>query len=265
MRPFRAYLIWMAVAFLCAGCGTPGAPQPPSLRLPKPVGDLEAIRKGDDVYLRWTVPTKTTDNAGVRPNGVGSTRICRGYVTDQPDSCRDVAADIQAKPDANGQAIAVDHIANYVGGNRNFLSYSVAINNESGRNAGPSNTVLVFVAPSLAAPPALDAKLAPKSITLTWEAHELPVSANLKAEYFYRVKRRTQDAAQHQPAEAVLAELSARPGIMSFVDSSFTWEKTYEYRVAGLTRVIARDGKTLAEFEGQDSPAAILAAHDLFP
>src|SRR5439155_18808478 len=100
---------------------------------------------------------------------------------------------------------------------------------------------------------------------LTWQAHELPVSSNLKAEYSYRVKRRTQDATHNQPAEAVLAELPARPGIMSFVDAAFTWEKTYEYRIAGLTRVIASDGKTLAEFEGQDSPAAIVAAHDIFP
>ena len=52
---------------------------------------------------------------------------------------------------------------------------------------------------------------------------------------------------------------------MSFADTAFTWEKTYEYRVAGLTRVVASDGNTLAEFEGQDSPAAIVAAHDIFP
>lgn len=258
-------LFSVCAALISTGCGTPGAPQPPSLRLPKPVADLEAIRKGDDVYLRWTVPTKTTDSAGIRPNGLGTTRICRGYVTDQPDSCRDVAADIQAKADANGQAFAVDHIANYVGGNRNFLSYTVAVNNENGRTAGPSNTVLVFVAPSLAAPPALDAKLDPQSVTLTWEAHDLPVSSNLKAEYFYRVKRRVQDAGRKQPLEVDLAELPAAPGLMSYSDRSFKWEKTYEYSVAGLTRVISGDGKTLAEFEGQDSPAAIMVAHDIFP
>src|SRR5207245_9709638 len=110
MRPFRAYLIWIAAAFLCAGCGTPGAPQPPSLRLPKPVSDLEAIRKGDDVYLRWTVPTKTTDNAGIRPSELGSTRICRGYVTSEPNTCRDIATDFIPKAGADGRATAIDHI-----------------------------------------------------------------------------------------------------------------------------------------------------------
>src|SRR3954468_22694183 len=117
MKAARLYLFLM-IAMLCAGCGTPGAPQPPSLRLPKPIGDLEAIRKGDDVYLRWTVPTKTTDNAGIRPSEMGATRVCRGYVTAEPNTCRDVAADIGAKPGADGRATAVDHIANLVGGNR---------------------------------------------------------------------------------------------------------------------------------------------------
>src|SRR3954468_20502482 len=167
MRYLRRYSYAM-IALLCAGCGTPGTPLPPSLRLPKPVADLEAIRKGDDVYLRWTVPTKTTDNGGVRPNELGVTVICRGQVTAQ-NSCRD-AAEIQVKPGTDGKATAVDHIGSYVGGNRDFLSYSVAVNNDGGRNAGPSNAVLVFVAPSLAPPPTLDAKLNPNNIALQWEA-----------------------------------------------------------------------------------------------
>src|SRR4051794_28639070 len=94
MRPSRIHLGMLCATLAIAGCGTPGAPQPPSLRLPKPVADLQAVRKGDDVYLRWTVPTRTTDGAGIKPTGIGATRICRGYVTDQPDSCRDIAARI---------------------------------------------------------------------------------------------------------------------------------------------------------------------------
>src|SRR4029077_3163281 len=48
---------WCAfvLAALC-GCGSPGVPLPPSLDLPKPVTDLRAVRKGDKVYLMWTVP-----------------------------------------------------------------------------------------------------------------------------------------------------------------------------------------------------------------
>ena len=259
MKSPRFTFIPLLLAILCAGCATPGAPQPPSLRLPQPVKDLQAVRKGDDVYLRWTVPVKTTDNAGIK-GALGTTRICRGYVTEEAGSCRDIAADIQTKAEANGQQTALDHVANFVGGSRDFLPYTVKVNNEAGKNAGPSNSVLIFVAPSMAAPPALTAKLQPKQISLEWQAHELPVSSTLKAEYFYRIKRRLKDGSW-----ATLSELPVTPGQMRFDDRSFTWEKEYEYRVAGVTRVISREGKPLAEFEGEDSPAATVVAHDIFP
>ncbi len=264
MKPFL-----ISSAALCglalAGCGTPGAPQPPSLRLPKPVSDLQAIRKGDDVYLRWTVPTKTSDNATIRSGGFGDTRICRGFVTEQPDTCRDIAANIATKADSAGAQTAVDHITDRLGGNRDFLSYTVKVNNDNGRNAGPSNAVIVFVAPSLPAPAELKAQLNAKEIDLTWQGYELPSSANLKAQYFYRVKRSLKDPDSRRLVETTIAELPAVPGASSYSDHSFAWEKTYEYRVCGLTRVISGDGKTLAEFEGQDSPVATVAAHDIFP
>ena len=56
-------------------CGTPGVPMPPALELARPVTDLRAARKGDKVYLAWTVPAKTTDRQTVRHPG--PTRICR--------------------------------------------------------------------------------------------------------------------------------------------------------------------------------------------
>ena len=47
---------------LLGGCGTPGAPQPPSLKLPERVTDLAASRFGNRVELHWTTPKKTTDH-----------------------------------------------------------------------------------------------------------------------------------------------------------------------------------------------------------
>lgn len=256
----QAIWVFGVLVALLMGCATPGAPLPPSLRLPQPVKDLQAVRKGDNVYLRWTVPTKTTDGALIRPNGLGKTRICRGYVTDGANSCRDVAADVETKADASGRQTVSDHIASLVGGNRDFLPYTIKVNNEDGKNAGPSNSVIVFVAPSIAAPPALNGKLEPNRISLEWDAHELPTSSTLRAEYFYRVKRSVKGA-----PESVLGEMPARPGRMRYDDGSFAWEQSYAYRVAGVTRVISRDGKTLSEFEGEDSPAAIVVTHDTFP
>ncbi len=44
-----------------AGCGTPGAPLPPSLQLARPVDNLTASRKGNRVQLDWTLQRKNTD------------------------------------------------------------------------------------------------------------------------------------------------------------------------------------------------------------
>ena len=76
-------------------CGYPGAPIPPALELAKPVTDLRAARKGDRVYLAWTVPAKTTDRQTVRHPGV--TRICRSLEVLVAD-CQNPAAEIPAAP-----------------------------------------------------------------------------------------------------------------------------------------------------------------------
>src|SRR5437016_10450010 len=76
-------LIFLASVFLLCltGCGTPGAPQPPSLNIPKPVHDLAATRKGDVITLSWTNPTETTDGALVKRTGKIFVR--RGFVASQ--------------------------------------------------------------------------------------------------------------------------------------------------------------------------------------
>src|SRR5690348_1310594 len=59
----------LIVASLLAACGTPGAPLPPSLGVPKPVSDLEAVRTGSTVRLTWTNPRETTDGELIRKSG----------------------------------------------------------------------------------------------------------------------------------------------------------------------------------------------------
>jgi hypothetical protein len=48
------------------------------------------------------------------------------------------------------------------------------------------------------------------------------------------------------------------------VDHSFEWEKTYFYRAAVVT-LIYEEGKTEAQFEGDDTPPVKVFAHDVFP
>jgi len=54
-------LLAVSTAAYVTGCGTPGAPLPPSLKLPDPVTNLAAVRTGNQVLLTWTMPKKNTD------------------------------------------------------------------------------------------------------------------------------------------------------------------------------------------------------------
>src|SRR5271169_1861464 len=73
LRKIQVVTLFFLVV-LC-GCGTPGAPQPPSLEIPKAITDLKAFRKGNVIILTWTQPTKTTD--GMLIKIAGKTKVCR--------------------------------------------------------------------------------------------------------------------------------------------------------------------------------------------
>ena len=66
-RPILAGIAMVTLSVIgLTGCGTPGAPQPPSLKLPEPVNDLTAVRAGNSVTLGWTMPRKTTDHVPLK-------------------------------------------------------------------------------------------------------------------------------------------------------------------------------------------------------
>src|SRR5271167_4119878 len=80
----------LAVAGL-SGCGTPGAPQLPSLQLARRVEDLTATRVGNRVELDWTLPRKNTDRTLVKH--IAETRVCRQASTALMSACV-VAAEV---------------------------------------------------------------------------------------------------------------------------------------------------------------------------
>src|SRR5271165_3224516 len=70
-----AVLLAAAMGFVLVGCGTPGAPLPPSLNLPDRVDDLTAVRTGNQVTLHWTMPLRNTDKLMLK--GQIDVHICR--------------------------------------------------------------------------------------------------------------------------------------------------------------------------------------------
>src|SRR5262245_50262640 len=99
---------WLIALMACIGCGVAGVPQPPSLDLPQPATDLRAVRKGNAVFLFWTIPNITTDNLPVRH--LGETKICRNTGTATTD-CASVVG--RVPPPASGKPKEPTARANY--------------------------------------------------------------------------------------------------------------------------------------------------------
>src|SRR4051794_24948946 len=128
-----ALLFFTTLLSLVVGCGTPGAPQPPSLHLPKPVDDFRAVRKGDIAHLSWTAPSLTSDEQGIR--SIGRTRVCRG-------GCQNLVADRPFDPakDAGKRESQDEDLSTLLHGGlaSDFAIYTVEVTNASGRSAGSS-------------------------------------------------------------------------------------------------------------------------------
>lgn len=257
----RFCLLASSLLILVAGCGTPGAPQPPSLRLPKPVEDLKAVRQGDKVMLTWTAPAETTDREGIR--GTTTARICRSYRTRAETICQNAAADVPSL--VGKKAVYTDDLtASLRNPTQDFVTYNVEVLNERGRSAGPSNAATIFLAPSMAPAQNVSAQLERDAVIIGFSGAEPPPPGSLRVNYLYRVVRSPSLPGEGTAAETVVGESPARPGPGSVRDKNFVWENRYLYRVVGVTQVLSRDGKLLAEFEGEAAPPVEVNAHDIF-
>jgi len=252
-------------AVLClAACGTPGAPRPPSLELPRPVADLAATRQGDKVTLTWTAPRQTTDKQNIRHPG--PVRICRGVNATAMIECPQVAELPAAPAVGKGarpeQRTYTDTLPMEMQQQNpsGFATYALESLNRRGRGAGLSNQVEVPLAPTLPPPSDVRAQVTPEGVVLTWTGilheHEAP-----ELRHLYRVYSRTVDT----PAWSVVGEvqLAADPHAR-FVDTGFEWEKTYLYRVVVVTSMI-RGGAAAVQVQGAPTADIQVFAHDVFP
>jgi hypothetical protein len=252
------------------GCGVPGVPKPPSLDLPEPVTDLRAVRKGDRVYLNWTVPTETTDR--IRLRHLGRTRICRSLLVTMT-TCLNPVAEVpppriagaspqrNAKPAANAQQNYIDNLPQTLlsenPGARIF--YGISVLNENGRGAGISNVVNVPAAAALPPPSDFRAEVTAEGIILRWTGiPHVPEKPALR--HTYRVYRRLEGG----DTDAVVGEVPLEASVAQVVDHSFEWERTYFYR-ATVATLIHEEGKPEVQFEGDDTPAVKVFVHDVFP
>ena len=272
MRQLLSKLLLIFGTAALVGCGVPGAPKPPSLNLPQPVTDLRAQRKGDSVFLDWTVPAETTDHLPVR--NLGPTFICQSL--DAISNCTNPVAKVPPPPLAAGnhkKAKSARHsaklTASYVDNlPRTILAenpharifYAISVLNGNGRSAGISNVTQVPALPALPPPSDFRAEVAAEGVALRWTTTAAAPTLT-GVEYSYRVYRRPVDGnVDTVVGEALLLPSSA----MQMVDRSFEWEKAYFYRATVVTR-IHDAGKPDSQFEGTDTPTVKVFTHDIFP
>lgn len=257
------------VLCIAVGCGTPGAPQAPSLRVPKPADDLTATRKGDHVLLTWTPPTQTTDGENIRH--AASTEVCRGINDSPMVRCDEKVAtlnDAQVEHWTKG-TMATRHdytdtlpLSAQQQSPLGQATYAIQDFNPNGRTAGLSKQVRVPLAPALPAPAGLTTKVTGDGIVLSWTG-STPSPENPALYYLYRVFRR--NVGDDKSPEVIAGEVpvTTEP-TSSFVDRNIEWERRYSYRVAPVTQ-IQQSGKEMVEVEGDDSPTVEALAHDVFP
>jgi hypothetical protein len=246
----------LAAVWALAGCGTPGAPQPPSLNLPERVADLTASRAGNQVALTWTMPKRNTDKLLLKGNV--TVRVCRG-------DCGASSVNIEAAPGAN--AAYTDTLpAELTAGAPRPLSYFVELRNRNGRSAGPSNAVVVLAGVAPAPVAGLSAEVRKDGMALRWT----PIAQDSSTVRLHR-KLLTPPAAkphegllapQPEPVEqSLIVEAGSQAG--RGLDKNIRFGQSYEYRAQRVARVTV-DGKTL-ELAGPLSAPLRVEARDIFP
>jgi len=251
-----AALAGVVIAVL-AGCGTPGAPQPPSLNLPERVTDLSAVRAGDQVSLSWNTPKKNTDKLMIK--GSIAVRVCR---QESVGPCVD-AGTVTIAPGAGG-SFSEALPSSLASGPPRVLKYFVELKNRKGKSAGLSNAAVTLAG----GPPdpvlGFTAEVRKAGVVLSWTPGEEKAVVRLQRKLLTPPAAKPQKglmAPQPEPLEQNLLIEDVAQG--RALDKSIHFGETYEYRAQRVARVSV-DGKAL-ELDGALSPAVKVDAEDVFP
>jgi hypothetical protein len=263
-RKLLVFSLALLLACTMTGCGSPAAPEPPSLNLPVPVENLSAARIGNTVHLSWTMPRKTTDKVILR-HPVAAV-VCR---TTGNAACTEIGT-LNLAPGAAG-AYADALPSELTSGPDRLLRYQVYLRNHAGKSAGPSNAAYSAAASSPAAFTGLTAQMRPEGVLLSWMPVSDPgSSAIIRIE---RVQLTVAEASETRrspltPAPPPAAQTLAVPtkdGVDPghAIDASALFNQRYRY---ALERVATVDsGGQTVEIQGLPSEPIEVLTKDAFP
>lgn len=247
--------------FWLSGCGTPGAPQPPSLRLPEPANDLTAQRAGNAITLHWTMPKKTTDHLLI--NSQIPALICW---REKSGKCEAVGQ-IALAPESEGQFQGVLPTT-LLNGDPRPVSYFVELKSSKGRSAGLSNPAVVLAGTAPAAVAGFSADVRADGVALHWSGGDTTaVRLHRKLLTPEAPPAKKENGLMKPDREPVLRDLlvenpAAGPK-SGALDKTAHFGKVYEYTAQRIERVPV-DGKTL-ELAGEISEPVRVNVIDTFP
>ena len=271
VHKFVSALLAIGFAAGLTGCGTPGAPQAPSLNLPNRVTDLTAVRAGSQVSLAWTMPKRNTDKLLLK-NQI-PVHLCR---REGASECIATGSVLEVAP--GGAATLTDTLpASLSTGAPRRLSYYVELTNSKGRSAGPSNAAVVLAGEAPAAIEELVAESRKDGVVLRWNSGKGPaqgpvhLAVRLQRKLLtVNSKTKSKDssgllAAPTEPIERnLLVESTGRSGVLDrALDKEVRLGQSYEYRAQRVAQVVV-EGRTL-ELAGEFSAPVRIDVRDVFP
>ena len=264
MNRMARRLTWAAAALALGlvlsnltGCGTPGAPSPPSLKLPVPVTDLDAVRAGSQVTITWTNPKRDTDKVALK--GYVTASICR---LEASSACAP-AGTIPIAPGTKGTFVDTLPAALAAGSPRS-LAYFVELKNRRNRSAGPSNAAVVLAGESPSPVAGLSVAPHKDGVALHWSAGDNTQSIRLYRILISAPQPAKKDsgplAAPKEPAEQ---KLLIDSDMGRALDPNVSYGATYEYRAQRIARLEVRG--VLRELPGELSAPVRIEFQDIFP
>ncbi len=260
----RVAVVSVSLLALVSGCGTPGAPQPPSLNLPDRVTDLSALRTGNHVSLSWTMPRRNTDRLPLRGNI--DVLVCRRDGSNRgPHSCIP-AGRLQLPPVVEG-TFAEDLPHEFSRGAPRMLTYFVEVQNRNGRSAGLSNAAPVVAGDAPSPVNGFAAEVRKDGVVLRWTPDAPGVSIRLRRKLLTPPSNGAHSAPLPATREAIdqnlLVEAAPDAAPAQALDKSIVLGNTYEYRAQRVIRE-KLDNRAI-ELEGELSAPIQVDARDVFP
>jgi len=253
-----------ALGFIAA-CGTPGAPLPPSLKLPDKVTNLSAVRTGDQVKLTWKMPRKNTDKLLLKGNIPA--RVCRKQ---ENAACAPVPGNLSFQPGVDATFSETLPVA-LSSGQPRALTYFVELLSPKGRSAGMSNPARVVAGEAPSAVVGLTAHLRKQGAVLEWSADSsnqshtmIRLHRTLLTAPKAGPKPAGTDRILSPPKEPVeMSLLADEPVTGRVLDKTIHFGQTYEYRAQRVARVEV-EGEPV-ELAGPLSAPIRVEAIDTFP